>query len=205
MLAEKINLEKTDKAYYKASKEPQLVELDAHYYLTIQGKSHPDSDLFMQAIETLYGVAYAIKFLTKAEDQDFTVPKMEGYWWVDGGLENQHKFLEVPKDDWNWMIVIRMPDFVEEAHFFRAVAQVREKKNPTYLEDLKFQLLNEGRCAQILHVGSYDEETPTIMRLLDYIKAQGLKTRGYHHEIYLSDPRRTAPEKRKTILRYEVG
>ena len=100
MILEKINLEKTDTNYYKATQKPHLVELDAHYYLSISGQSAPDAPLFMEAIETLYAVAYGIKFLAKGEDLDFTVPKMEGYWWIDGGLDNQAAFMQTPSSEW---------------------------------------------------------------------------------------------------------
>ena len=205
MLIEKINLEKTDKAYYKAKLEPTVINIEAHDYLTIQGKSDPNDPDFLAAVETIYGVAYGIKFIAKSEDLDFTVPKMEGYWWIDGCIENQAEFVNVPRDEWNWKIVIRMPEFIGKKHFERAIAQVRSKKSPKNLERLSFESMEEGLCAQVLHIGSYENEGPSIDKLHQFMNEEGLKIRGYHHEIYISDPRRTAPDKLKTILRYEVA
>lgn len=202
---EKLDLQKTDANYYKASKKPELKDLDSYYYLTASGRCSPEAPEFMHAIEKLYAVAYGIKFLCKAQDMDFVVPKMEGFWWIDGGYEAQQKFTETPRDQWNWKIVIRMPDFVEGDHYYRAIQQVKTK-NPMLLSDdeIKLELINEGRCVQILHIGSYEDETPNIMKMLEFVKENNLEINGHHHEIYLSDPRRTAPEKLRTILRYAV-
>lgn len=203
-IIEKINLQKTDPNYYTAKKNPEIRDLDSYYYLTATGKSSPESQPFLQAIEELYAVAYAIKFRCKAEDMDFVVPKMEGFWWIDGGPEIQHKFTETPKEEWNWKIVIRMPDFVEGDHFYRAIQQLKVKKPAKDFGNVKFELINEGKCVQALHIGSYDEETPTIMNMLEFMKEHNLEVAGYHHEIYLSDPRKTEESKLKTILRYAV-
>ena len=202
---EKLNLEKEDKNYYKVGLEPEIRDLDPYYYLSISGRCSPSDQPFLEAIEKLYAVAYAIKFVCKAEDVDFVVPKMEGIWWVDGGLEAQHKFTQTPEDEWNWKIIIRMPDFVEGDHYYRAVQKVRAK-TPDLLEDneVKFELINEGMVVQILHLGSYDKEEPTIMKMMDFARNNNLTVNGYHHEIYLSDPRKTPVERLKTILRYPV-
>lgn len=201
-IIEKLDLSKADKNYYTARKEPRLVDLDSYYYLTISGKSSPESSLFIEAIEKLYSVAYSIKFICKAEDMDFVVPKMEGYWWIDGGFDAQHKFTETPPSEWNWKIAIRMPDFVEGDHFYRATRKLESKQKPA--KDVKYELLNEGLSVQVLHIGSYEEEEPNIMAMMNFMNQNGLEVNGYHHEIYLSDPRKTSPEKLKTILRYAV-
>ncbi len=203
MVIEKLDLAKADKNYYTASKSAEVRDLDSYYYLTISGQSSPEDKLFLDAIGKLYSVAYAIKFLLKAEDLDFTVPKMEAFWFIEGGEENQHNFDKTPRDEWMWKIIIRMPDFVEESHFFRAVEGVKQKKGDSP-DGVKYELINEGKCAQILHLGSYDDEAPTIQKLHDFIFSNGYKIADYHHEIYLSDPRRTAPEKLKTIIRYAI-
>ncbi|WP_425392782.1 GyrI-like domain-containing protein [Ekhidna sp.] len=202
---EKFDLKKADPAYYKASKQPQIRDLDSYYYLSLSGRCDPQSDQFLEAIDKLYSVAFNIKFICKGEDMDFAMPKMEGFWWIDGGLEAQHKFAQTPPDQWNWKIVIRMPDFVEGDHYYRAVQKVKHK-NPKLIQDdeVKFELINEGLCVQGLHIGSFYEEEPTIAKIMEYIQANDLQVAGYHHEIYLSDPRRTPEEKLKTILRYAV-
>ena len=201
----KTDLAKSDPTYYKSTKQPQLVELDTYYYLTMKGQSAPEDQLFLEAIEAIYSVAYGIKFLCKAEDNDFVVPKMECFWYVAGGAENQKDFASTPRNEWMWQINIRMPDFVEQNHFYRAIHQAREKKSKlNNFDSVKFQLINEGLCAQALHLGSYEEEGPTIEKLHEFIGNEGLVISGYHKEIYLSDPRRVAPEKLKTIIRYQV-
>ncbi len=206
MVISKVDLLKEDPNYYKASGQPKLVDLDAYYYLTISGQSAPEDAQFLEAIERLYAVAYSIKFICKADDLDFTVPKMEGYWWIEGGVDSQEQFEQAPRDSWCWKLAIRMPDFVEQATYFRAMESVRARKPAmTDLDQVKYELINEGRSAQMLHLGSYEEEKATLDALHGFIKEQGLKIVGEHHEIYLSDPRRTAPEKLRTILRYAVG
>ncbi len=205
MVISKVDLVKEDPTYYKAVKQPKIVDLDAYYYLTVSGQSAPEDPEFMKAVEMLYAAAYTIKFICKADDLDFTVPKLEGYWWIDGGAESQQEFIQAPRNSWYWKIAIRMPDFVEQPTYFRAMESVRERKPElTDLDKVKFELINEGRSAQILHLGPYAEETATIEQLHQFIADEGLEIAGLHHEIYLSDPRRTAPDKLKTILRYAV-
>lgn len=204
-IIEKLDLKKEDPNYYSARRKPELRDLDSYYYLSLTGRCDPQSDQFLAAIDKLYAVAYAMKFICKSEDMDFVVPKMEGFWWIDGGLEAQHKFGQTPPDQWNWKIVIRMPDFVEGDHYYRAVQKVKAK-NPELLnnDEVKFELINEGLCVQGLHIGSFYEEEPTIAGIMNFIQENGLEVHGYHHEIYLSDPRRTPEDKLKTILRYAV-
>lgn len=202
---DKLDLQKVDKNYYNSSTDPEIKDLDPYYYLTVQGKGHPESEPVWKAVEQLYAVAYSIKFNCKAEDMDFKVPKMEGFWWIDGGLAVQDQFPNTPKEQWNWKFMIRMPDFVEGDHFYRAVQKVKIKK-PDLLKnnEVLFELVNEGRCVQILHTGSYDEEEANVAKVMEFIKDNNLQVNGYHHEIYLSDPRKTPEPKLKTILRYSV-
>jgi len=201
-VVDKLDLKKVDKNYYSAKRNPELIDLDAYYYLSISGKSSPESSQFLEAIEKLYAVAHNIKFTCKAEDIDFVVPKLEGYWWIEGGFEVQHKFTQTPRTEWNWKMVVRMPDFVEGDHFYRACRKLECKGIP--FEGVKFELINEGLSMQALHVGSYEEEESTILDMFRFLEENNLEINGYHHEIYLSDPRRTQEEKLKTILRYAV-
>ena len=203
-LVDKLDLQKADPNYYKATRNPELRDLDTYYFLSVSGKSSPESTEFLNAIELLYAIAYAIKFTSKAEDNDFVVPKMEGYWWIDGGLDVQHNFANTPRDQWNWKIVIRMPDFIEEDHFSRASHKVQLKNPELMIDNVRFERINEGLAVQCLHLGSYEEEEPTIASMINFINENGLEIDGYHHEIYLSDPRRTPEHKLKTILRYGV-
>ena len=202
---EKLDLIKEDPhQYYKAKKHPELRDLDTYYYLSVSGRCSPEAKDFNDAIEILYSVAYTIKFTCKAEDNDFVIPKMEGFWWIDGSYEDQRKFTQTPKDEWNWKIVIRMPDFVEGDHFNRACQKVRLKNPEIDIDKITFEQINEGISVQILHLGSYDDEEPAILNMLDFINKNDLEVDGHHHEVYLSDPRRTPKEKLKTILRYAV-
>jgi len=203
-IIEKLNLSKIDKAYYTAKRTPALIDLDAYYYLSHEGVGSPNDAAFGQAIERLYAVAYGVKFLCKAEDMDFTVPKMEGQWWIAGGPEVQHLFTQTLESDWHWKIMIRQPDFVEAHHFYRAV-QLARKKQPGLVEDeVKFELQKGGRCVQMLHGGSYHEEQPTIAQIMSFIQENGLSLNQYHKEIYLNDPRKTPEPKLRTIIRYGV-
>lgn len=204
-LIKKTDLLKEDPNYYKVSKNPEIRDLDTYYYLSISGKCAPDDERFLSAIEALYKVAYTIKFMLKENELDFVIPKMEGFWWVDGGAQEQAQFIKIPKSQWNWKILIRLPDFVEADHFTRA-KYIAEEKNVDFpeIKEVLFEKINEGRCAQILHLGSYDDEEATLDILHKFIESNGYKINNYHHEIYLSDPRRTAPEKLRTILRYGI-
>ena len=203
-LVEIINLQKIDTTYYSAKKTPELVDLDTYYFLTVSGKSSPEAPVFLASLELLYAVAYAVKYTCKAEDLDFVVPKMEGYWWIDGGLEVQHEFSKTPRDQWNWKISIRMPDFVENEHFVRASEKTRLKNPELDIDRISFERVNEGLSVQCLHQGSYENEEPTILSMMEFIHKNDLVVNGYHHEIYLSDPRRTPEEKLRTILRYAL-
>ena len=202
---EKLDLNKVDRAYYSAGREPDLLDIDAYYYLIHEGKGSPSDPYFEESIGRLYAVAYNIKFLCKAMDMDFVVPKMEGQWWIDGGFEVQHKFPDTPETEWNWKIMIRMPDFVEADHFYRAVQLVKHKKPDLLQDQVKLELAKSSRCVQILHLGSYREEQSTIEKLIQFVEENGLQINQHHKEIYLTDPRRTPEHKLKTIIRYGVA
>lgn len=196
----KLDLTKTDKNYYTAKKDPQLVDVSAYNYLNISGVSAPEAEVFTSAIEALYAVAYGVKFAYKEEGKDFVVPKMEGQWWVEGELP----FDQTPREEWHWNIVIPMPEFVSKSVVESAIQQAIAKKGLAQISEVEFKPLNEGKSVQILHLGSYEDEAPTLEKLFAFVAEQGLEINGYHHEIYLSDPRRTESSKLRTILRYPV-
>lgn len=196
----KLDLTKADKAYYTAKITPQIVDVKPYNYLSISGVSAPEDKVFMSAIEAIYAVAYGVKFAYKEENKDFIVPKMEAQWWVEGELP----FDQTPREDWHWNIVIPMPDFVNKAAVESAIQSAIVKKGSPQISEVEFKPLNEGKSVQILHNGSYEEEALTLEKLFKFVAEQGLEIIGYHHEIYISDPRRTAPEKLRTILRYPV-
>lgn len=198
--SQKLDLTKHYPEYYKANDKPQIVNFEPYNYITTSGVSAPEAPIFMEGLERLYALAYGIKFICKTNDLDFIVPKMEGFWWVDGDLP----FEDAPRKDWHWKIMFRMPDFVGETEYRTALKGLIEKNKISEEHDLVFEEVHEGLSAQLLHLGSYDQETASLDKLHSFIKQEGFEIAGYHHEIYLSDPRKVAPEKLRTILRYAI-
>lgn len=180
---------------------PVTVKAPPMKYAIIYGDGGPTSKDYIEAIQTVYPVAYTLKFMSKKElEKDFTVMPLEGLWWA----EDMSAFAAGEREKWEWTAMIMQPDFITEDMFMRACEQVKEKKAPPALDKLKFETYEEGRAAQIMHVGPYADEGPTIKKLHEYLEGRGGKLEGdtkRHHEIYLSDPRRTAPEKLKTVIR----
>jgi hypothetical protein len=204
--AVKVDMKKDLKQYYQPSaKTVSLVEVPELKFLMLDGSGYPsdESTQFQQAIETLYGMAYTLKFMLKSEGQkpDFTVMPLEGLWWMKGGK----KFDQANKDEWLWTLMIAVPDFVEAADVKRAMKMLEQKKNPPALSKVEFRSVAEGQAVQIMHIGPYSQEGPTIEKLHAFARENGLKLRGKHHEIYMGDPRRTAPEKLKTVVRQPVS
>lgn len=201
----KIDLTKSLDGYRARTGEFRLVDLPANRYLAIDGHGDPNSaPAYAEALETLYPVAYALKFASKRElDRDYVVPPLEGLWWA----EDMDAFTTArDKSRWDWTMLILVPEWIDDAFVDAVVATVRAKKTPPRLDELRILSLSEGLCMQTLHVGSFDDEAPLLERLHDeVIPEQGLRLAGLHHEIYLSDARRVAPEKRRTILRQPVA
>lgn len=171
-------------------------------FVKVDGAGDPNvSPDYARAIEWLYSTSYAMKFAAKAgPGTDYVVPPLEGLWWAD----DHAAFVGRRKAEWKWTMMIMVPDFVEAAMFDAAVAKAAKKLGPPP-PSLRLEPYTEGRCLQTLHVGSYDDEAPVLARLHDEIMpAGGLTFNGPHHEIYLSDPRKVAPEKLRTILRQPV-
>jgi len=171
-------------------------------FLMIDGKGNPNtSKEFKDAIEALYPVAYTIKFgIKKTQGIDFGVMPLEGLWWSD----DFHDFTTGKKDNWFWTLMIMQPDMVTEDIFNKALVDVKAKKNPLLIDKVRFESFDEGQSAQIMHIGPFSAEGPNIKKVHDHIKEAGGKFDGKvqkHHEIYLSDMRRTSPEKLKTIIR----
>ena len=197
---EKIDLKKTDSSYYKAGNEPQLHVFEAFNYLTIQGVCAPEDELFSKSMEALYSAAYTLKFSSKENGHDFVIPKLEGLWWVVSDKE----FKTIPRSEWHWKLLIRMPDFVTDEMVQVAIGHAFEKKGLEHLKAVSFESMEEGDCVQILHTGSYEEEERSIKKLMDFATSKQMAFNGHHHEIYLSDPLKTPEERLKTIIRYPV-
>ncbi|RJE85238.1 hypothetical protein D3P07_21560 [Paenibacillus sp. 1011MAR3C5] len=203
MNGQKLDLAKTDKLYYTASLEPRLVHFPELNYVAIEGQGDPNGERFQKSTEAIYTVAYGVKGLCKREQADFTVAKMEGLWWVDSDVEDP---LTVPREEWRWRIIIRMPDFVaaDQVASARLAAAKKKPVLAELIQTVAFLPIQEGDCVQIMHIGPYSEEPATLERMHAYISEHGLTGNGLHHEIYLSDPRKSAPSTRKTILRLPV-
>ncbi len=200
MTNEKFNLIKSHPTYYKAKRYPLIHDFTAYHYLTISGHSGPGSQEFIGAIKQLYSLAYQVRFLCKSLDNDFVIPKLEGQWWV----KEPQPFHAVPQNDWYWRIMMRMPDFVDKQLFVEAKSNLTNKSKNSFSCDVKFEEINEGKCVQMLHIGPYHEQQSAIRNIINKMKTENLQINGHHHEIYISDPKRTPGWKLKTILRYPV-
>ncbi|HOY70557.1 MAG TPA: GyrI-like domain-containing protein [Methylotenera sp.] len=196
----KINLKKDFKHYYQASsKAATQVELPTFRFLMMDGKGNPNkSKEYAQAVETLFSASYTAKFMVKksALEIDYAVMPLEGLWWAD----DMSDFVNANKTNWKWTMMIMQPEFVSDEVISIAIETLKKKKIFLPFEKLRLEEFNEGLCAQILHIGPFSDEGPTIERLHDFIDKTSRK-RGKHHEIYLSDIRRSAPQNWKTIIR----
>lgn len=205
---EKLDLTKKYKAYYTAKPKPEIVTIPPTRYLSIEGLGDPSQPLFTEKLQALYPVAYTLKFICKSRGQDFVVPKLEGLWWYDENKYPNVTFTGTPtnvkREDWQYRLLIRIPDFVKESDVVNAIAVVQEKKQVEPAGEIRMHELNEGKVVQMLHVGPFDKEPETLQKIYAFTKEHDLKKNGLHHEIYLSDFRKTPPEKLKTILREPV-
>lgn len=202
-MGDKVDLTKTLDGYRARRGQFRTVDLPPSRYLAIDGSGDPNtSQRYQHALETLYPVAYAAKFASKAAGRDYVVPPLEGLWWAD----DMASFTTArDKSRWHWTMLILLPEWIDDAAVTAAVAKAAAKE-PPLLADLRVEELSEGRCVQTLHVGSFDDEAPVLARMHDeVIPGLGLRMTGRHHEIYLSDARRTAPERLRTILRQPVA
>lgn len=197
---EKIDLKKELKhLYLPSAKEVVQVEVPSFKFLMIDGEGDPNtSQMYAEAVEALFSVSYTAKFMVKKGPQklDYAVMPLEGLWWAD----DMSAFVADNKAKWKWTMMIMQPPFVEEVVIESAIAEVRRKKNLPAVSELRLETFSEGRCAQVLHIGPFSEEGPTIQRVHEFIEARTGMT-GKHHEIYLSDIRRADPKKWKTIIR----
>lgn len=199
--ADKIDLFKQHKDQYKAAKKPILVTVEEANYLSIDGRGEPGGEEFTDKIGALYGAAYTIKMTRKfSGEQDYVVCKLEALWSFEEGKD----FENTPREDWQWKMMIRTPDIVKPEELEKAASVLVEKGKSPSVREVKLEAISEGLCAQMLHVGPYDKEDETVEVMQAFAEEQGLKFQGRHHEIYLSDPRRVAPERLKTILRHPV-
>ena len=195
----KTDLYRRYKREYVAPKNPALVRVGPARYLSVSGRGDPNGPGFGAAVGALYGVAFTIKMAKKAAKKDYVVAKLEGLWW---GERRGKLLIDAPRKTWRWKVLIRVPTFVTAADLGRAKRELlrRGKSGGT----VRLESLREGRVVQLLHVGPYDREHESLGRMEEFARAQGVRFAGRHHEIYLSDPRRVAPTKLRTILRRPV-
>ncbi len=200
---EKTDFKKELKHLYKpSSKAFAVVDVPPMQFLMIDGHGDPNTaQEYQDAIEALYPVAYKLKFMSKKElERDYVVPPLEGLWWA----EDMDTFTRREKSAWDWTMMIMQPEWITQEMFEAAVKQVEEKALPA-LSKMRLETYHEGLAVQIMHIGSYDDEGPTLHRLhYEFIPENGFEMSGKHHEIYLSDFRKVAPEKLKTVLRQPV-
>ncbi|MBL1242495.1 MAG: GyrI-like domain-containing protein [OCS116 cluster bacterium] len=205
----KVDFKKTLKPLYGPKpKKYEIIEIPKMNFLMIDGIGSPGtSEAYMDSLGALYPMAYKTKFLAKAMDKDYVVPPLEGLWWAD----DMNDFVADNKDNWRWTMMIMQPEWVTEDMIEQARDMARQKNPPKLLDNVRFESYDEGVVAQYLHIGSYADEAPVLQYMhKQYIPEQGYKMPDLtakvnkHHEIYLSDPRRVAPEKLKTILRQPV-
>ena len=198
------------KEFYMPKDKPVIVMVPSMNYIAVRGHGDPNAmdGEYKQAIELLYGIAYTIKMSKKGNHQiegyyDYVVPPLEGFWWQDGvtGIDYTHK------ENFNWISLIRLPDFVSKSDFDWAVNEATVKKK-TDFSRVEMLTYNEGLCVQCMHIGSYDDEPVTVGLMHAFMEQQGcvldITDRRFHHEIYLSDARKVAPEKRKTVIRHPI-
>jgi hypothetical protein len=207
---EKLDLRKQLKHLYKPSpKKVEVVDVPPLQFVMIDGAIEPgcspgDSPSFSAAIGALYGISYTLKFMSKQRAQDpldYTVMCLEALWWVEDG-----RFDISRPDNWSWTAMILQPDHITRDMFQEALETLRKKKDSPALDQLRFESFHEGLCVQAMHTGPYSEEPATVEKMEAFARQNGYAMLpGKHHEIYLSDPGRTAPTNLKTVLRHPVG
>ncbi len=195
-VAEKVDLYKLHKSEYVTPTEPVLIDVGRAKYLTVDGVGAPGGEKFQEAIGALWRAAYTMKMTRKFAGQDYKVCHLEGLWWGFERMEAQ--------DTWRWKLLMRVPDFITARDLKETAASLKAKGKGDSPVEVRLETLKEGRCVQALHTGPYANEGATIARMKASAESNGLSFGGPHHEIYLSDPRRVAPEKLRTILRMPV-
>ena len=198
------------KEYYMPKNKPGIVTVPSMNYIAVRGSGDPNIEGgdYKTAIGLLYAIAFTIKMSKKGSHRiegyfDYVVPPLEGFWWQDGikGIDYAHK------ENFHWISVIRLPDFVTENDFRWAVEEATKKKKQDFSK-VEFMTIEEGLCVQCMHIGPYDDEPATVSTMHEFLQQQGyepdITDKRLHHEIYLSDARRVAPEKLRTVIRHPI-
>ena len=204
------DFKKEYKEFYMPKSKPEIVMVPKMNYIAVRGKGNPNDEKgeYKDSIGLLYAIAYTIKMSYKGAHKiegyfEYVVPPLEGFWWQEGGGEINY----ADKDGFNFISLIRLPDFVTKADFDWAVQEATNKKKSDFSK-VEFLTYDEGVCVQCMHIGSYDDEPATIESMHGYMRANGyeldISCSRFHHEIYLSDPRKCAAEKLKTVVRHPI-
>jgi hypothetical protein len=200
----KVDFKRELDAYRAKQGKFRIVEVPDLQYLMIDGHGDPNtSPAYRRAVEALYPIAYKLKFASKRElGRDYVVMPLEGLWWADDMAAFTTRR---DKSQWDWTLMIMVPDWIEQELFAATVRQLGQKSPPEAFADVRLATLSEGTCVQTMHLGPYDAEAELLARMHDeFLPARGLRMVGKHHEIYFSDPRKVAPERLRTILRQPV-
>ncbi len=184
------------------SNQVVIIDVPEMNFLMVDGQGDPNtSQEYKEALEALYAVSYHLKFMIKKREAfDYVVMPLEGLWWTD----DMTKFSVENKDIWKWTMMIMQPEKVKDDSIKDALDQVERKKNPPALSKVRFESFHEGLSAQTIHIGPYSAEGPTIHKIHTFAKENGYELRGKHHEIYISDPRKSDPDKLKTVIRQPI-
>ncbi len=204
------DFKKEYKEFYLPKQTPSIVNVPKMNYIAVRGKGNPNDEdgAYKQAIGLLYGIAFTIKMSKKGNHQidgyfDYVVPPLEGFWWQEGVIGVNY----ADKDSFQWISVIRLPDFVTEDDFRWALKEASAKKKEDFSK-VEFFSYEEGICVQCMHIGPYDDEPATVLRMHEFMEQEGyeldITDRRMHHEIYLSDARKTVPEKLRTVIRHPI-
>ena len=211
------DFKKEYKEFYMPKNVPSIVTVPKMNYIAVRGSGNPNDEdgEYKQAIGLLYGIAFTIKMSKKGDHRiegyfDYVVPPLEGFWWQENVRESEDSNAGIDysrKEDFQWISLIRLPDFVTEEDFEWAVKEATVKKKKDFSK-VEFLTYDEGLCVQCMHIGSYDDEPTTVEAMHQYMEEQGyvldITDKRYHHEIYLSDARKVAPEKLKTVIRHPI-
>ena len=204
------DLKKEYKEYYRPKNKPEIINIPSFNYIAVRGKGNPNEEdgSYQQAIQVLYAVVYTLKMSYKTDHKidgffEYVVPPLEGFWWQ----EDTDGVDYTDKSTFNWISVIRLPDFITKKDFEWAV-ETATKKKKLDCSSAEFMMIDEGLCVQIMHLGSFDDEPKTVALMDAYLEQNGyvndVNRDRSHHEIYLSDARKVAPEKRKTVIRHPI-
>ena len=202
---------KKEKALYLPKNKPEVIDIPEFKFITIEGEGNPNGSVFTDYIGALYSLAYTIKMMPKKMDRqpkgyfDFTVYPLEGVWDINDKAKANFKG-RINKEDLVYKLMIRQPDFVSENFYSEMLKVAKGKKKNPLLEQINFERLSEGRCVQMLHLGPFEDEPASFEIMEDFAKSEGVvRLSKMHREIYLSDPRKVAPEKLKTVLRFQAN